>query len=669
MNHGSRIIAFCLILCMMAGVLCTLAVPRAMASPSGNEDLYSDELRDFFLELKPNQETQINQFFNLLDTALNPDNNYYVCALFNDGDWLISIYSSGNLSMSAWYSYNQGSNWNGISRLPYSQNINAVRYAYLFYDGTLSFNFSQTQVGLTGPIAFDFNNPYTSLNYNAFPNTYNLAAYDVYTSRDIGSGSAGFTMARNFFAGERPPEYIEFTMQSFKLGERWYLTINEQDAFSYLPGIDEYFGVWFVNFSWDTEPESNGYPIFWEDLVCIPNGQYFVQGLSNVATEGVYAYEITEYVSMFESFDVGGGQIVGYGDAGESTYSYLIGVSNSNFSISSESNGQPDSYTETYKNWYNYVNNYPTSAVVPENLGEVLYGISGTKSFPVQVRVPNSIIADKHNGYFGGDNYFSYHFAFNNNSALNYDLLDVCVCSEQNLVQDYFEIAYEIRWWYDDSLTPKYATIKDVSFYDLFEMYDVILIVSDPDSFIHQTLQNYVYTGDSNLGFQYSENALTDTYDLKGFAFVTKKALQKQLLFNFNDGITKTYDLMCQYIEKRDLWDNSFLEWTTTLFTQWQTLDGRLSENGPLYKLLLGWNLNTVLSDIATKLGQIANNTSPDDPDLQPWYMSLWNFVNQFLPSDEEFAAGLVAIVEIGEELPAIPTLSPVITLPPLPGG
>lgn len=200
-------------------------------------------------------------------------------------------------------------------------------------------------------------------------------------------------------------------------------------------------------------------------------------------------------------------------------------------------------------------------------------------------------------------------------------------------------------------------------------MYDVILVVSDPNQYIHDPGKNYVYTGDSDLGFQYTDLPLNDTHDLHGFAFVTKKALQKQLLFNFNDGITKSYDLMCQYIEKRDLWDNAFLEWTTTLFTQWQTLDGRLSENGPIYKLLFSWNLGDTLSDIATKLGQIANNTAPDDSDLHPWYQSLWDFVNQFLPTDLEFSAGLDAIEQIGDELPAIPTLSPVITLPPLPGG
>lgn len=664
MKHGSRIIAFGLILCMMAGVLCALAVPRAMANPGDeHEDLYSDELRDYFLDLKPNQAQQINQFFDLLDTALDPDNNYYVAASMNDGDWIISIYNSTNLSNKTWYSFASGS-YSGISRQPYVNDTNVNRIAYLFYNGTLTFDFSSANKYSTINQGFWVSPSYAG--YCIYPSSYNNNAYYMFSSRNIGSGSGGFTFTANFFAGERPPEYINFTMQSFKLGERWYLTINEQDAFSYLPGVDEYFGVWYINFSWDTEPESNGYPILWENIICIPNGEYFVQGLSNVAAEGVYAYDITEFVSEFTSFDVGGGQIVGYGDAGESTYSYLIGVSNSNFTISAESNGQPDSYTETYNNWYNYVNNYPTSAIVPENLGEVLYGVSGTKSYPVSVRVPESLW---NTSYTGRQGYFSYHFALNNNNALNYDLLDVCVCSEQNLVQQRFDIAYTIRWWYDDSLSPAYKNIKDVSFTDLFEMYDVILVVSDPDQYIHDGSKNFVYTGDSDLGFQYTDSPLTDTHDLHGFAFVTKKALQKQLLFNFNDGITKTYDLMCQYIEKRGLWDNSFLEWTTTLFTQWQTLDGRLSENGPLYKLLLGWNLDTVLSDIATKLGQIANNTALDDPDLQPWYQSLWDFISQFVPTDLEFSAGLDAIQDMSDELPQIPVLSPGPTLPPLPGG
>ena len=668
MKHGSRIIAFGLILCMMAGVLCALAVPRAKAdgNPGGESSVYAEDLRSFFLDIKPNQTTDINNFFNLLTTALDPDNNYVVFACYNDGDWIIDIYN-GDRNNKVWYSYADNYGGSGVSRTLAWQDINVIRVAYLFYNGTLTIQNDFTQYGFLMPYAFTFNDP-ADFAYNFFPNTYDKNSAYMYSSRDILPGG-GFSMNANFFAGERPPEYIQFTMQSFKLGERWYLTINEQDAFSYLPGVDEYFGVWYVNFSWDTEPGSNGYPILWENIVCIPNGEYFVQGLSNVSASGVYAYDITEFVSEFTSFDVGGGQIVGYGDAGESTYSYLIGVSNSNFTISSESNGQPDSYTETYNNWYSYVNNYPTSAIVPENLGEVLYGISGTKSYPVTVSVPLSIIQEQHASVLDGSGYFRYHFALNNNSALNYDILDVCVCSSETLLSDVLNIPYQLRWWYDDSLNPKYTTIKDLKFTELFDMYDVILIVSDPEHFIHSSARNYVYTGDSELGFQYSENALVDQYSLSGFAFVTKKALQKQLLFNFNDGITKTYDLMCQYIEKRSLWDNSFLEWTTTLFTQWQTLDGRLSENGPLYKLLLTWNLDSVLSDISTKLGQIANNTAADDSELQPWYQSLWNFINQFVPTDLEFSAGLDAIEDISEQLPQIPVLSPGPTLPPLPGG
>ena len=156
---------------------------------------------------------------------------------------------------------------------------------------------------------------------------------------------------------------------------------------------------------------------------------------------------------------------------------------------------------------------------------------------------------------------------------------------------------------------------------------------------------------------------------MSGFAFITKRAIQKQMLFNFNDGITKTYKLMCDYIENRDKWNDSFLLWSASVFNMLNSIDGRLKKLDDIYNLLFNLNLDSILSDIASKLDEIANNTAADDSDLQPWYQSLWDFVNQFLPSDEEFAAGLNAIVDIGDELPAIPTLSPVITLPPLPGG
>ena len=364
MKHGSRIIAFCLIFCMMAGVLCALAVPRAMASPGGNEDLYSDELRDFFLELKPNQETQINQFFNLLDTALNPDNNYYVCSLFNDGDWLISIYSSGNLSMSTWYSYNQGSNWNGISRQPYSQNINAIRSAYMFYDGTLSFNFSQTQVGLTGPIAFDFDNPSTSLNYNAFPNTYNLAVYDVYTSSDIGSGSAGFTMTRNFFAGERPPVIQYFNMLKFNVGDKWFITPDDQILLRNMhPEGGASYYVWYLVY--DTAHGDEYSYAEWDDLISIP-AVFAPAGVQNISGDNILALEITPYMDSAYTKGVKFSQFwnVIQDTEGHETILGEVAEWFGYVSFALDPNEKDVSYNTSVEQFYNYYNTYNTTSSI-----------------------------------------------------------------------------------------------------------------------------------------------------------------------------------------------------------------------------------------------------------------------------------------------------------------
>ena len=656
MKHGSRIIAFVLIFCMMAGVLCAPAVPRAKADAV--DAIYSDDLRDYFLELHPRMEQNINRFFDMLDTALDPDNNYYACALYNGTDYLICIYTSGNLSMKTWYSFSTN-NYSGISRQPYNQNINVSRVAYLFFEsGNLLLDFTSTNVGLIGPIAFDFSNPYYSLNYSAYPSSYNLNAYHVYTSRDISFGSGDFTMTQNFFTGSAPPVIEDFTLFDFWLGDRHYISITDQ---FWLSRMDpEKMGyLWSIS-----APYEGGTSIFaYDDIVLIPGGQNFINGtFVNVPDGGIYAVDITGYnLNLWDEIILS--EI--YEPVGFTVVARAI---NTPLNIQ-RPGGLPNSSTETWNYWYNYINNYPTSAVIPENLGEVLYGVTGTKSYPVEVLAPASIINAEITGpgaYFG-EGYFQYHFDLNNNSALNYDILDVCVCSEQNMLQNYVQAPYSIRWWYDDSLSVTYKDIKDVYFYDLFDMYDIVMIVDDPEGFIHNINTSYVYTGDSDLGFQYSSSEISTQYTMKGFAFVTKKAIQKQLLFNFNDGITKSYKLMADYIEKRDLWDNSFLEWTTTLYTQIQTLDGRLDENGPIYRLLLGWNLNTWLSDIASKLDQIVRNTSEDTSEVNPWYLSLWNFVSQFAPSENDFTNALDEIVDVFDDLPLLPDPSPAPTIPLLP--
>lgn len=661
MKHGSRIIAFGLIFCMMAGVLCALAVPRAMAD--ADDVIYSDELRDYFLDLHPRMETNINRFFDMLDTALDPDNNYYACALNDGDDWLISIYTSANLSMATWYSFNAGSNWNGISRQPYNQNINVAKVAYLFCDsGNLLLDFSSSNQGLIGPIAFDFDNPYSSLNYNAFPNTYNLAAYNVYTSRDIGSGSAGFTMTQNFFAGERPLVIQYFNMLKFNVGDKWFITPDDQILLRNMhdEGGAAYY-IWYLVY--DTVNGDEYSYAEWDDLISIPS-VFAPAGVQNILGDNILALEITPYMDSsytkgvkFSQFwnviqDTDGHETI-LGEVAE-WFGYV--------SFTLEPDEKDITYNTSVEQFYNYYNTYNTTHFVPENLGEILYGLDGSMTMPVDVAAPRSLINSGEE--YPTDN-FKYHLLFNDDPAFDMDLLDVVIFENNEPVN------FNLRYWYDDTLDPKFRHVDWYTFGSLLDEFDLIIIISDDKGMLTDDTNSIAYCGSFSGGIEYTENPIDSTLGntMSGFAFVTKRGIQKQLLFNFNDGITKTYQLMVNYIDERQQWDDSFLLWSASIYNMLDSMNGRLQKLDDIYTLLFNLDLGNVLSDIAAKLQEIANNTAANDSDLQPWYQSLWNFINQFVPTDLEFSAGLDAIQDMSDELPQIPVLSPGPTLPPLPGG
>lgn len=658
MKHGSRIIAFGLILCMMAGVLCALAVPRAMASPGEGEDLYSNELRDYFLELKPQQEQQINQFFNLLDTALNPDNNYYAAASKNDGDWIISIYSASNASMKTWYSFASGS-YSGISRQPYVNDTNVNRIAYLFYNGTLTFDFSSTNKYVTINQGFWVSPSYAG--YCIYPSSYNNNSYYMFSSRDVGSGSGGFTFTANFFAGERPPDIQYFNMLKFNVGDKWFLTPDDQILLRNMhdPGGAAYY-IWYLVY--DTVDGDEYSYAEWDDLTSVP-AVFAPAGVQNISGDNILALEITPYMDSSYTLGVKFSQFWNVIQDTEGHENILGEVAEwfGYVSFALAPDEKDVSYNTSVEQFYNYYNTYNTTHVVPQNLGEVLYGLNGSMTMPVDVAAPRSF----NSGELYPTTVFKYHFADDENYAFNTDILDVVIFENNEFLN------YHLRYWYDDTLSPKYKNVDWYTFQSLCEEFDLIIIVSDDYGMLTDNGTSIAYCGSYGEGVVYTDQAIDRTLSntMSGFAFITKRAIQKQMLFNFNDGITKTYKLMSDYIENRDMWDDSFLLWSASIYNMLDSLNGRLQKLDDIYTLLFNLDLGNVLSDIASKLQEIANNTSPDDPDLQPWYMSLWNFVNQFLPTNEDFAAGLDAIEDIGEEIPAIPTLSPVITLPPLPGG
>lgn len=468
------------------------------------------------------------------------------------------------------------------------------------------------------------------------------SGWKCYSLRTMSSGNAnGYTMPANIVEGSAPPEYLEYDIVTFYLGERLYFTFKEQDIFRDIEPEH-------LDYTLVVEHDSIEDPILftWENVTLLPNAQNFLDiGLTAVSSLGVYAIDITNSgwividLAILLEFD---------SDLNAETIGYAV---NTPYRIGDENpepgtDGTPDSYTEVWNNWNTYITNYPNSPIVAQDLVPQFYNIQAASCRPCEVAPPSSLWNARHDTTTFGQDIFEYHFPLVTAPIYNYELFDVCVLSRQGIVTDnILEWNYSLWWWYSESSTPKRTKIQDLNFDVLMEMFDVIIVVDDPDLVLMDGFGDVVYTGDYEYGFTYSPTAFTHNHVLYGFAFVTEKAVQKQLLFNFNDGIRKSYDLMEQYIDHRQAWDNSFLNWTTTLFTKYQTIFGKLDD---IYSIMFTWD--GLLKNISNKLDQIAENTSEEDPGY--WFISFYNWVKRWEPSNSDFANWVDSWDDFTDDLP-----------------
>lgn len=351
--------AILLIITLLAGVLCALANNRVKADT--DPAVYADDLRQHFLDLKPGQTTQINQFFDLMDTALNQDYNYVVFASNHDSDWVISIYTSSNANMKNWYSYNYDTMWKGISRKTNVNDTNFARVANLFYNGSLMFDFSSVNNNFLTYQGFWVNPAFQ--NYCFYPSEYSNNSALVYTSRNIGIGNAGWSMSANLLSGSSVPPILPFTMVQFQIGDRHFITLQDQSLFAnFDPVIDDGEYFWELKYN-NNFPDDNDavYPvtILWAMLYRLSADlAQYVPSVQNVGYF-LYAYEITDLVQSDVYFTIDSGEIWSvYVTQGGARTDTLLYQSDSVLTFNSPY--EPEEPTQQDQSWVNYTNYYNT---------------------------------------------------------------------------------------------------------------------------------------------------------------------------------------------------------------------------------------------------------------------------------------------------------------------
>lgn len=449
-----------------------------------------------------------------------------------------------------------------------------------------------------------------------------------------------------------PPDVQYFDLIRFQLGSRTYLTTSDQAMIrSINPDTEGYF--FYLGYMFNDEDTL--LTVNYSDLQVIKGAEYMISDqLENISPVGVYCYDITDLV--YDSFFYA--KIIGdwYGDA----YAFYAAA---NLPIDAPAGPgdivQP--YDEAWEQIISYYNTYNITHVVPQNLGDTLFGITGSQCAACWVSLPYDLIPSGTTD----PTLETIQWGFNDlDPSIDFSLMDVLVFpagAAESLVEYYYNVNFD----------PSMVQIDRFAFGNLLNMYDVIIIVdpewdgfslnpfvvSEAGGFLHRA-----FTGLSQGGMDYVDRATSPWFENQtyhGFCFITKKAIQKQQLYNFNDGITKTYDLMVQYIDKRDSWDDSFLLWSSSVFDMLNSLDGRLSK---IEWFLTGdIKLSDYLNNILDKLDNLVNNTSVDEVEPDSWYASLWRFVKRFDIQDSTFANWLDDLDDFYDDLPDLPEVQPTI--------
>ena len=292
----SVILCFALLASAIVGALGASVLYVSADSPSSSGDLYLDDLYDILLDQYPEKQYQLDTMFDFMDSVF--DDSRYVISVLNQGNnYSISVFY--NYQNSEFYSYTYGG-YSGMSPQfngSYDQAKMTLRYWLMFTDtqsDIVSFNtndktYTWSPFDWSNSSRYDFNTP--------FPSTYffNVSGLKVFCSKSLSQGNGStWSSSQNLFKGSSIPPILDFSLKSFWLGERRYLTISDQSFVRNLDP-DKMNDTWYLFNNEDVDYELFDYRILkYENITLIPGGDSFITGLTNVSPLGVYAYDITD---------------------------------------------------------------------------------------------------------------------------------------------------------------------------------------------------------------------------------------------------------------------------------------------------------------------------------------------------------------------------------------
>lgn len=457
----------------------------------------------------------------------------------------------------------------------------------------------------------------------------------VFTNQDVYTVGGSLIAGRNLTYGPR----ATYDNVIIKTGDRYYFTITDQYLIRMGAAGDDIISITFGS---NSDPDwSDQYYNYCIDFTYL--AIYAYPSITGISPNGILGWDITDIVNYTTADYVGFSKFRDLGDFGDNQAAITR-----------------DNVPDPWSTYYDYVNKLLEIADSPNHI---------TSDNPPTYVSSNVYTSYKDLYVAGGSMSDAGNVILNELPSVPFDTILVCSDKLFNDLGNHVDLL--------SVSTSTNAFINYLSPY-LLEQIDLIVVL--PDDAFNNALQGQPDHSDNfvnwnpyswNIGvasgqhgyFYYTSPTIRDVTanDVSGFAFCTQRYLDKCRNYMLSDGIRQLYEGLNAITDNQDSIITAIVNGAGSVYSSIQLCYGRLDN---IYNLLNDINLSNKLQSIIDKLDRIADNTSEQTHDY--WFISLYNWLLQFAPSNSDFATWVSDLTSFENQLPD-PEATPAATVIPFP--
>lgn len=480
-----------------------------------------------------------------------------------------------------------------------------------------------------------FNNTVSFTYGNQFANTAatrNQEGCFLFCNQDVYDNAGNLISAKNLTLGPQPT----YTNVIIKTGDRYYFTISDQSLIRAGAAGDDSIRIDLGS----SDPNFTDYYV----CPCIDFTYlaiYAYPGITNISINGILGWDITDVVKFTTA------EFISFSE-------FLIADDFGNNQVAIVRDNVPDPWS-TY---YDYLNQFMDALDVP--------------SVPVPDQVPNYVSQQITTNYPGNvyvttigdisgfvqiDEFPSVSFdSVLVIDAKAFDVLSVQLAGVLTMQENVFA----------QSFLPE--LLQQVDLICVMQHSDFDYVVSDyanhPDNFLYFQPNQWQISGTPYAhGMWYIAKVIDshgtgDPNKKPCYSFVTQRYLQKCNNWILSDGVDFLYKSLNALNDNQTNFFSGALNAIGAAVASIQLCNGKLSQLYDYFTLEL--NLADKFNSIIDKLDKIVDNTNIEGEENSFWIAPLYNFIKLFEPSESDYTSSISEIVSTLDELPDIPSVTPV---------